>query len=174
MRANVSDTSGENRSKRLSNGDGRITEENQEAMDRRWNRPAGIFRMALLILSQARSGSGLGVKPLPGSLKNEKVRVDSWTDYSADAYFEIDPAEMRRLLTLRPYEEVVIPSILRKKIGERSPSGPAGFYFFPEVPRFEPKHRWEWEQAPWLDDSPRCEISVSEDFSKAYIHYFGG
>lgn len=116
----------------------------------------------------------LGVKRLPASLKNEKVRVDSWTDYSADAYFEIDPTDMRRLLTVRPYEEVVVSPILKKKIGEPSPSGPAGFYFFPEVPRFDTKRRWEWEQAPGVDDSPRCEISVSEDFSKAYVHYFGG
>ncbi|MEK7951207.1 hypothetical protein [Luteolibacter soli] len=116
----------------------------------------------------------LGVKRLPGSLKHERVRVDNWTDYLVDSYFEIDPADMRCLLAVRPYEEVVTPSILKTKIRAAPSSKPAGFYFFPEVPRFETKHRWEWEPTPGVADSPRCEISVSEDFSKAYIQYSGG
>ena len=39
----------------------------------------------------------LGMKRLPGSLTNEKVRVDSWQDYSVGAFFEIDPGDMRGL-----------------------------------------------------------------------------
>ena len=109
----------------------------------------------------------LGVKRLPGSLTHEKVRVDSWQDYSVDAFFEADPEDMRRLLAARPYTEFKVPQSLKMEIGEFRPPLPASF--FPDVPRFEVKHVLECQQE--RDDFLLCQIWVSGDFSKAYIRY---
>jgi len=109
----------------------------------------------------------LGVERLPGSLMHEKVRVDSWQDYSVDGFFEADPEDMRRLLAARPYTEVKVPQSLKMEIGEFRPPLPASS--FPDVPRFEVKHVLECQQE--TDDFLLCQIWVSGDFSKAYIRY---
>jgi hypothetical protein len=96
----------------------------------------------------------LGVKRLPASLTYEKVRVDSWQDYSVDAVFEVEPEDMRRLLAARPYTEV-------------RPPLPASF--FSEVSRFEVKYLFEWQ--PDQRDFLRCQLWVSGDFSKACLRY---
>jgi hypothetical protein len=139
-------------------------------MRKRWI-AAGIVLMGIvgLHLSSPKRDLevALGVKRLPGSLKHERVRTDSWTDYSVDAYFQIHPEDMRRLLTVRPYAEVQAPRTLEMEIGEFRPPTPASF--FPDVPGFDVKHLLEWQPDP--DGFLRCQIWVSGDFTKAYLHY---
>lgn len=109
----------------------------------------------------------LGAKRLPRSLRQEKVRVDSWQDYSVDAFFEVAPDDLRGLLALRAYSEVEAPKILGLAIGEFRPPLPASY--FSDVPSFEVKHLFEWQPNP--NDFLSCQIWVSGDFTKAYIRY---
>ncbi|MCW1925595.1 hypothetical protein OKA05_23760 [Luteolibacter arcticus] len=94
------------------------------------------------------------------------MRIDSWTDYSVAAFFEIDPKDLRNLLTVRSYEEEKVPPTLGMEIAEFRPPFPASV--IPNVPKFGVKHYYQWEQN---ETSSRCQLWVSGDFTKAYLHY---
>lgn len=103
----------------------------------------------------------LKVDRLPWSVRNEAVRIDSWTDYSVDGCFEVDPEDLRRFLTLRPYVEATPHAefgFLRKP----------PFDFFPELEPFELGHLFEWEME---EPSGSCRIWTNGDFTKAFVSY---
>jgi hypothetical protein len=123
---------------------------------------AGILAAAQYALSDRRSLEvALKVDRLPWSVRNEAVRVDSWTDYSVAGYFEADPEDLRQLLTCRPYVEA-------------APHGEFGFLskppfdFFPELNPFKVAHLFEWEME---EPSAVCRIWTNQEFTKAFVSY---
>ena len=121
-----------------------------------------VLAAARYALSDRRSLEvALKVDRLPWSVRNEAVRIDSWTDYSVDGCFEVDPEDLRRFLTRRPYVEV-------------SPHPEFGFLQkppfdrFPEIEPFHPGHLFEWAmEQPFA----RCRIWTNEEFTKACVSY---
>jgi hypothetical protein len=121
-----------------------------------------VLAAARYALSDRRSLEvALKVDRLPWSVRNEAVRIDSWTDYSVDGYFEADPENLRHFLTRRPYVEAAPHAefgFLRKP----------PFDFFPELEPFEPGHLFEWEME---EPSASCRIWTNVDFTKAFVSY---
>lgn len=121
-----------------------------------------ILAAAQYALSDRRSLEvALKVDRLPLSVRNEAVRIDSWTDYSVAGYFEADPEDLRQLLTRRLYFEA-------------APHGEFGFLrrppfdFFPELDPFKVAHLFEWEmETPYAV----CRIWTNEEFTKAFVSY---
>lgn len=103
----------------------------------------------------------LKVDRLPWSVRNEAVRIDNWTDYSVDGYFEADPEDLRQFLTRRPYVEAAPYAefgFLRKP----------PFDFFPELDPFKVANLFEWEME---EPSAVCRIWTNEEFTKAFVSY---
>ena len=121
-----------------------------------------VLTAARYALSDRRSLEvALKVDHLPWSVRNEVVRIDSWTDYSVNGYFEVEPRDLRQFLTRRPYVEATPHpefGFLRKP----------PFDFFPELVPFKPGHLFEWEmEEPFAS----CRIWTNEEFTKAYVSY---
>lgn len=121
-----------------------------------------VLAAAQYVLSDRRSLEvALKVDRLPWSVRHEEVRIDSWTDYSVDGCFEVDPEDLRWFLTRRPYVEVAPHpdfGYLR-----RPP-----FHFFPRTGTFEPGHLFEWEvEEPFVS----CRIWTNAEFTKACVSY---
>ena len=123
---------------------------------------AASLAAAQYLLSDRRDlEAALKVDRLPWSVRNEAVRIDSWTDYSVAAYFEVDPEDLRQLLTRRPYVEA-------------TPHAEFGFLskppfdFFPERERFKVAHLFEWEtEEPFA----ACSIWTNAECTKAFVSY---
>lgn len=120
--------------------------------------------MGYLLSSRRDLEVALGTSSLPWSLRNAQVRTDSWTDYSVDAYFEIDPDDMRKLLKNRPYEAA---KRLPRQLGGNFAAVP-GWDYFPEIEPFEVAHVFELERHEPIFVS---RIWLNKDYSKACIRY---
>ena len=120
--------------------------------------------MCYLMSSRRDLEVALGTSSLPWSLRNAQVRTDPWTNYSVDAYFEIDPDDMRELLKNRPYEAA---KRLPPQFGGSFSAVP-GWDYFPEIKPFEVAHVFELVKHEPIFVS---RIWLNEDYFKACIRY---
>jgi hypothetical protein len=100
----------------------------------------------------------LGVRKLPSSMREKKVRSSAFTDYSVFAFFRVDPADFASILAARPYKRREFPD------GPRNPMKKV----FPGLPPFDASDVYEWSTA---DLQAHCTLWSDAKRSEVFLLY---